>query len=218
MIRVDIIKTLIIRVLKWLNLYSLYCLRKGGALKNAGWFNSFRSGIPLDGDGNPIPWLTYSAIRFIEKRIRSEMSVFEYSCGNSTLWWSKRVKRLVSCEHNKEWYEKILKLIPSNIELYQIDLEYGGDYSQKISEYNQTFDIIVIDGRDRVNCVKNCLNALKEDGVIIWDNSERDYYEEGFIFLLANGYKRIDFEGMGPVNVDSWRTSIFYKDKNCFGI
>lgn len=212
-----IIEALAIYILKKFDLYSLFCLRKGH-LKNVGWFKSFRVGEPVDSDGNPIPWMTYSAINFIEKRINKEMTVFEYGCGNSTLWWSNRVKHVISCEHNRNWYEKMRSIIPCNVELYHIELQYGDEYSKKVSENMGRFDIIVIDGRDRVNCSKNCLLSLKRNGVIIWDNSDRESYEEGYNYLLQNGYKRLDFEGMGPVNVDSWSTSIFYKEENCLGI
>lgn len=215
---IGFIRATIINVLKFFDLYSLYCLRRGGALKDAGWFKSFKTKTPIDRDGKPIPWMTYSAISFLERRINSNLTVFEYGCGNSTFWWARRVKNIVSCEHDMSWHEKIKELIPVNAELYHINLEYNGKYSKFISKYNQVFDIIVIDGRDRVNCAKNSLSALKENGVIIWDNSDRDCYEEGYIYLLNSGYKKIDFEGMGPVHEFSWCTSIFYKGENCLNI
>lgn len=208
----------IVSIMRKMNLFSLYSLRKWGYLKEVGWFESFRLGIPIDGNGNPIPWMTYCSISFLDKRINSDMSVFEYSCGNSTLWWAKRVQKLISCEHDKVWHERMKQLIPANVELYQIDLEYGGAYCHKISEYSQAFDIIVIDGRDRNNCAKNCLHALKKNGVIIWDNSDRECYREGYDYLLQHGYKRIDLEGMGPVNEIAWCTSIFYREGNCLNI
>lgn len=205
-------------VLKLLNVYPLYCLKRSGFLRNSGWFKSFTTGISIDNKGAPIPWITYAAISFLEKRIHNNMVVFEYSCGNSTLWWASRIKNLISCEHDQAWYEKMKQKIPQNVELCHINLEYGGNYSKKIAEYNKKYDIIIIDGRDRVNCAKNSLSAIKEDGVFIWDNSDRDSYKEGYDYLLYHGYKRLDFDGMGPINVDSWCTSIFYKPSNCLNI
>jgi len=208
----------LVYILNKLGVYSSICLWRSGHLKDVGWFNSFRLGTPVDAAGNPLPWMTYSSISFLEKRINPDMTVFEYSCGNSTLWWANRVKRMISCEHDIAWHSKMLGLIPSNVELYQINLEYGGAYCHKISEYTAMFDIIIVDGRDRNNCAKNCLNALRKNGVIIWDNSDRDSYKEGFIFLLQHGYKKLDFDGMGPINAYSWSTSIFYKPDNCLNI
>ena len=152
---------------------------------------------------------------------QSELSLtrlFEYGSGGSTLWWASRVKEIFSVEHDKYWFQKVSADIPPNVKLIYIDLDYGGAYSKKIGEFNNKFDIIIIDGRDRINCVMNALQAIKPDGVFIWDNSDREAYREGYDYLLINGYNRIDFEGMGPINLDSWCTSVFYRKENCIGI
>lgn len=62
-----IIKFVIKPVLKILDLDSLYCLRKSGYLKKAGWFRSYKEQLPIDNNGNPIPWMTYPSISFLEK-------------------------------------------------------------------------------------------------------------------------------------------------------
>ncbi|WP_254563464.1 class I SAM-dependent methyltransferase [Oscillatoria sp. HE19RPO] len=204
--------------LKKLGIYASYDLMKSGALNELGWFRSYREEKPVDKDGNPTPWMTYPAIAFLEKRIKPEMTVFEYGSGNSTLWWAERVKFVISCEHNRQWYEQVKKDIPENVELHYVELKKGGEYCEKIIKYSGKLDLVVIDGRDRVNCARNSLKALKNEGVIIWDNSDRDQYNEGYSLLLRNGYKRLDFTGMGPINVQSWCTSLFYRKLNCLGL
>ena len=146
------------------------------------------------------------------------MRVFEYGSGNSTLWWSERVASLVACEHEEDWFKNISKKIPATVDYRHCVLEYGGEYCKQISSFTAEFDCIIIDGRDRVNCAINAIAALKENGIIIWDNSDRESYEEGYSFLLSNEFKRIDFWGIGPINPYSWCTSIFYREKNCLGI
>ncbi len=206
-------------LLKFFDLDSLYRLRTSGYLKDTGWFKSFKLGMPVDNFRNPIPWYTYPAISFIEKRVHNQMVVFEYGCGNSTLWWASRVKKVVSCEHDRDWYEKMKRKVPSNVELHHVDLgSENGHYAQKVNAYRNEFDVIVIDGLDRVNCARNCLPALKEYGVIIWDNSDRAEYEEGYRYLSDNGYKRLDFNGIGPIVTILTSTSVFYRGNNCLGI
>jgi|NOAtaT_7_FD_contig_123_15036_length_2841_multi_5_in_1_out_0_2 hypothetical protein len=183
-----------------------------------GWFTSVAIGLPVDRDGNCLPWFTYPAISFLEGKVQSDMNVFEYGSGNSTLWWSQKVSKVISCEHDSDWYNSLQKRLPSNVEYRHYDLEFGGEYCKAILSYNQTFDIIVIDGRDRVNCAKNSLEALRENGVIIWDNSDRKRYREGYSYLIQSGFRRLDFEGLGPINNNKWCTSIFYRSNNCFGI
>lgn len=187
-------------------------------LKQEGWFKSYRRTKPVDNEGKPIPWFTYPSLEFLKKRINKNMSVFEYGSGSSTLWWSERVKRVVSCEHDFIWYSKMKKKTESfsNVELLYRELEEG--YEREAFRYTSTFDIIVIDGRERIKCAVNSLRALKDDGVIIWDNSDRTKYSEGFETLLREGFKRIGFKGIGAGGYRSWETSIFYKTSNCLRI
>lgn len=187
-------------------------------LEETGWFRSAEERVPVDRDGNCLPWFTYPAISFLNRRIQSDMTAFEYGSGNSTLWLSQKVSRVVSYEHDFSWYCSMKERVPSNVEYRHCDLEYGGDYCKAILGYNDRFNIVLIDGRDRVNCVKNSLGALRENGVIVWDNTERESYQEGYSYLTRNGFRRLDFEGHGPVNTYRWCTSIFYRSNNCFGI
>jgi hypothetical protein len=53
------------------------------------------------------PWLTFSALRFLEKILNSNMQVFEYGSGGSTLYFAKRCRHLISVEHDQEWACKV---------------------------------------------------------------------------------------------------------------
>lgn len=187
-------------------------------LEDVGWFRSAEERLPVDRNGNCLPWITYPAISFLNNKVRSDMVVFEYGSGNSTLWWSERVSSIVSYEHNRDWHNSFKEIVPTNVEYVYCSLDYGGEYSKAIQKYKNKFSIVVIDGRDRVNCALNSIGALRDDGLIIWDNSDREEYEIGYSYLMDNGFRRLDFEGHGPINTYIWCTSIFYRDNNCFGI
>lgn len=204
-------------IFKKLNLLSFYSLKKSGYLYDKGWFQSFKSGMAEDRDGKPIPWMTYSFVDFLEPRLDKTFNVFEYGCGNSSLWWLERINKLTSCENNEEWYSRIKQHESKSYSLLLRKVE-DGSYARSISEQDQTYDIIIIDGQDRVNCAKECVKQLKTNGVILWDNSDREEYAEGYQFLINQGFKRIDFYGLGPINVMAWSTSVFYKEQNCLGI
>lgn len=185
-------------------------------LESVGWFASVFSGMAVDGENRPIPWLTYPAIAFLEGRLRKEMSLFEFGSGNSTLWWAGRVRRVVSCEHDPAWYERMAPKMPENVQYLQAALDNG--YSEAIAQYENEFDVVVIDGRKRVECAQNSLAALKADGVIVWDNTDREKYRPGMEFLRDAGFRQLDFDGMVPILPVKSRTSIFYRASNCFGI
>ncbi len=187
-------------------------------LSQSGWFLSMITELPVNKAGAPIPWFTYSGIAFIEPRVKAHMNVLEFGCGQSTLWWSSRIAHITSVEHEYAWYQKIKAQTPENVDLNWVELVRGGEYSKMPLKYQDVFDIVVIDGRDRVNCSYNVLQCLKKDGIIIWDNSDRTDYIDGYDFLHNNGFKRIDFISMGPCAPVAWGTSIFYRNENCFGI
>jgi len=192
--------------------------RNGSALVENGWFRSFKEKKSIDKNGDPIPWMTYPFIRYIESNLDKDVNVFEYGCGNSTLWWAKRTRKVVACEHDPTWCKEIENQAPLNVSLYCVALSPNSAYSEFIASYKKEFDVIVVDGRDRVACVKNAVEALTEKGVIIWDNSDRPEYDEGYSFLLDSGFRRLDFFGMGPINNYEWCTSVFYKSSNILGI
>ena len=187
-------------------------------MEDNGWFRSVEEGLPVDREGNCLPWFPYPAISFLKGRIQSDMAVFEYGSGNSTLWWAEQVSSVTSYEHDSEWFNSLRERMPSNVEYVYCELNYGGEYSKGILGYKNRFNIVVVDGRDRVNCAKNSLVALRDDGVIIWDNGDRDKYQDGYSYLMQRGFKRLDFEGLAPISIHPSCTSIFYRDKNCLSV
>lgn len=196
----------------------LLTMNSSGYLNEIGWINSFKNQMPIDKDSKPLPWVTYGFIDFISERLNKSMDIFEYGSGNSTLWYSKKVNSVISIEHDKKWFEKINKSMPENVNIYYQELVYGGEYSTFSNKLNKKFDIVIIDGRDRVNSIKSAINSIKEQGIIILDDSERDTYQEGRNFLLDNDFKKIDFWGISPGLFYKKNTTIFYKNDNCLGI
>jgi precorrin-6B methylase 2 len=188
-----------------------------GYLSTTGWFRSLVLRSSIGARGEPLPWLTYPSLRFIESKLGPEMEVFEFGSGASTLWWAPRVRRVVSCEDDREWLERTRALAPANVHLIHATSE-GQAYSSAILPYTQQFDVVVIDGSDRVECARSCIGALKPGGVIVWDNTDREQYLPGFEFLREQGFRRVDFVGMTPINLFESSTSIFYRDRNCLGL
>lgn len=172
-----------------------------------------------DEEGIVNPWMGRTVVDFLRKRLKYNMRVFEWGCGNSTLFWSHYVKEVVSVEHNYTWYEKMKKIVPENVNVQYCELEYGGEYCRKILENGQLFDIIVIDGRDRVNCAASAVKSLNPQGVIVWDNSERESYVQGYQMLQELGFKKIEFSSIiyGLPGTEDF-TAIFYRDNNILEI
>jgi hypothetical protein len=213
---VTFIKQQLVAALSKTDLLAMYALRKHGFLAEVGWFESWRTKQSIDAAGCPIPWITYPCLSFLSPRIDSRMEVFEFGCGNSTLWWADRVSKVVCCEHDSKWYSAMKLQAGPNVQLELKTLDDG--YASFIDQFPHRFHIVIIDGRDRINCIKHSLNSLAPGGILLLDNSERPQYLPGIEFLMHNGFRRLDFEGPGPVVTDRWTTSIFYKRENCLNI
>jgi hypothetical protein len=121
-------------------------------LVSRGWIESRRTKRSVDAEGRPLPWITYGAIDFLTERARETFTVFEFGSGNSTLWWAERVAHVTSVEHDEKWAQRVARRLPGNVTYSYVPLERDGDYCRAASASGETFDIVVVDGRDRVNC------------------------------------------------------------------
>jgi hypothetical protein len=65
------------------------------------------------------PWLTYDAIQYLTKHIGSNLKVFEFGSGGSTLFWAERATMCVSVEHDPGW---VARLRPLLSQAPQVDL------------------------------------------------------------------------------------------------
>jgi len=193
------------------------------------------------------PWVTFSAIRFMDRVVSRCSSVFEYGCGGSTLFFSRRVRELVTVEHDREWLDRTSSAIqPGGDFVWHSHFEpptslgrsslpsrdpdsYGSSasefagmsfeaYARSIDRYpDDHFDLVLIDGRARPACYKHAVSKVKQGGHIVLDNAERDEYE--FIEQHARtlGYPILDFWGPGPYNKYVWRTIVIQKQGRITG-
>lgn len=212
------IKNIVWRFLSLINLGGCVQLMLKSQLLEDGWFKSFNTKRSIDKNGKPIPWNTYPYIKFIGPRLNKNLEVFEFGSGNSTIWYAERVKNITSVENDKTWFEMISGRTPSNSEIIYRDLVPEGEYAKEVARKNKQYNIIIVDGRDRVNCIKNSIPFLTDDGVLVFDNSDLPIYKEGIDHLKESGFKKIDFIGMSPVTAHCNYTSVFYKTGNCLDI
>jgi hypothetical protein len=187
-------------------------------LETSGWLKSLELKMPVDANARPIPWYSYPMVEFLSRRIRPEMQVFEFGSGNSTLWWAERVDSVTAVEHHPQWAARMASEVPENVSLLHVPLEPDGDYCRSARRSNKQFHVIVIDGRDRVNCARRGFAALRDDGVIVWDDSQRSRYKPGHRYLARREFRRLEFVGLGPMDPHPKETSIFYRDGNCLGL
>lgn len=199
-------------------LRALLSYRYNGYLAELGWFVAYKTKTAINSQGRPIPWCTYGFNDFIDERLQDHFDVLEFGSGNGTLYYATKVNKIKAIEHDKVWFDKIKKNMPSNVDLVFKDYVKDGEYSKYCSETDDRYHILIVDGRDRVNCAKKSYQYLCEDGILVLDDSEREEYSEVYDVLAQEGFKNIGFTGISPGCFYNKMTTIFYRDNNCVGL
>lgn len=187
------------------------------------WLRSFRKGYLID---RQIPWLCFPAIEYLEAETPNSPRVFEYGSGASTLFWLRKGGTVTSVEHDAQWYKILLQLLgeESRVDYRLMEAEdldpsivpspadpnvaHSGNekyahsdftkYVTQIDEFpDEYFDVVVVDGRSRAACVGHAVPKVKPGGMLVLDNSNREYYLANTQHLLAD-FTRLRFWGLIP--------------------
>lgn len=157
------------------------------------------------------PWTSPASIAIFEATLTKDMTAFEFGSGASTLFFARRVGRLISLEHDASWYNRVQQNLKAagvvnteyrlrepkpEVEDHEEDLVMNGipmkhtfagpfrDYSSAIGEFpDEHFDFVLVDGRARVDCIIRSIPKLKKGGILVLDNSERERYRMAFEVL-----------------------------------
>lgn len=189
-----------------------------GTLRKLGWMRSIGDEGPVDGEGMPVPWWTYSGIHFVERSLRGDETVFEYGSGQSTRWLARRVKAVHSVEHDAGWARTVRASLSDNVSLMEkpcngdgLSAPDGDEYVTAIRAVTRP-DVVVIDGRARLSCVEEVCRLATGHELIIVDDSHWPAYAPALLQLAGAGFARIDFVGPGPARTNFSATSAFFSD------
>lgn len=133
-------------------------------------------------DNEILPFLNRDFLESLKKHDISKWSVFEWGAGFSTLWFGRRVAKLVSVENDETWFRKLQSQVGqkelSRVDLRLRPLEAGlpCKYTEAINEDNEKYDMIIVDGRNRSLCGMEALKHLKPGGWIVLDDAQREKY------------------------------------------
>lgn len=149
-----------------------------------------------------LPWVTDGAANFldgfifnIKQKHKRNPQVFEFGAGNSTLYFLSRGCFVTSIEHDKLWADQIrgtanLFGYSSQLQLHRLDRPYHEIFNADESQA----DLVFIDGRDRVRCLEQVINACSVSTVLVLDNTERMGEKYSAYNKLLENYHCIHFE------------------------
>ena len=182
----------------------------------SGHFLSSLRRAAVDGRGQPLPWYTLPCIDFLTLRDFKGKSVLEFGGGQSSVWWGRHAKDVMTFEGNPDWFNRIRTSMPANVDLRLVKGTSPEERVKEISEAlsgvnRRVFDIVVIDGLDRRQLVPLACEHLAQGGIIICDNAEGYGFHEAF---RDRGLSRVDFYGHAPGVILPHSTSIVFRSNS----
>ncbi|NEO52708.1 MAG: hypothetical protein F6K54_06220 [Okeania sp. SIO3B5] len=128
------------------------------------------------------PLLTKEAIQFLENffQQKTDARVLEFGSGGSTIWLSKLTKNLTSIEHDAKWFQQIKNYIEKQKNCHPVDIKLLPRPYHTICEKlpEASFDLIIVDGRDRMKCFEASIKLLKPGGILMLDDAQRGRYKQ----------------------------------------
>jgi hypothetical protein len=133
-------------------------------------------------DKDSTPWLPSGMMELFESWDTKDLYMWEWGCGGSTPWFGERVKKLWSMEHDGDWYNKVKKQCKDLENVYLMQKPLSGDYITEITRFpDDFFDCIIVDGRNRVECVKAAVRKTRK--FLILDNALRGRYAPAIQYI-----------------------------------
>ncbi len=155
-----------------------------------------------------LPWLTFPAIDFL-KRLPRDLTIFEYGCGMSTSWYGRRFREIYGVDDNPEWFRRVSEAV-AGLANVQIALEIAPErYITAIDRTShEQFDMVIVDGKHRLHCLRHALTKLRVGGVLVVDNTdaEPELVEEMRAHSPRESHR---FPGYGPGAFHPWETRIW---------
>ncbi|MCY2976271.1 MAG: hypothetical protein NTW52_16575 [Planctomycetota bacterium] len=134
-----------------------------------------------------LPWISYDAIDMLSKHLNPDSRVLEFGSGMSTIWYATHAGRVVSVEDNKEWFDSIRNVFQKN-QYTNIEYSLAGTqfaYTNAGVKAGGLFDLIMVDGSYRSDCIKDSLPLLASGGIVYLDNSDKHSSSSGGDTRLA---------------------------------
>jgi hypothetical protein len=146
-----------------------------------------------------VPWWTFRASDEVAAFLttRPGARVFEWGSGASTAWLSRRAGSVTSVEHDASWADLVRPVLPGNAAVHVVEparatgrpgeqlSEKAGfegldfeEYVAAVDETDGRYDVIVVDGRARSSCFARAVTRLAPDGVLVFDNVDRQRYRD----------------------------------------
>lgn len=179
--------------------------------------------------GLVFPWYVKSFLDVLVKWDIKSKNVLEFGCGASTVWWAWYAKSVISVDNNLEWIVAVKDFIKkfgliNSLTIYEPVFE-GEDslesayvhvvdkfqriFQRGLGDDQWKFDIAIVDGMYRDECVFAALGCIKPGGVLIIDNWMQPsvWVAEEETQNILSTYESEIYKQEGHPD---WQTAVFY--------
>ncbi len=155
-------------------------------------------------------WLPFGLMTELDAFVDSTTRVFEFGGGGSTAWFADRVGEVVTVEHEAAWFAMLRERmgpLPNVSVSYCSSADSYSQYVASIDDYpDDSFDVIVVDGRERVRCFSHAIPKLRPGGWLLIDDVERQRYSP--VFGMVDWPRRV-IRGFAPCKPTLAHTAVF---------
>jgi len=131
-----------------------------------------------------LPWISYKAISTLKTFLNKNSRVLEFGSGMSTVWYAAHAGEVCSVEDYRPWYDKVSIELEKR-SLKNINYHFASspeEYYSFMTDDPEGFDLVMVDGSTRGDCLKHAAKLLKPGGIIYLDNSDKCVKREDIRF------------------------------------
>jgi hypothetical protein len=168
-----------------------------------------------------VPWWPYDAVAWVAANLPPAPRVFEYGGGGSTLWLEDLGAQVTTVEHDAQWSKQLAEVTgPGTTLLFRPAERFGvvtdpyrpgffDVYAGTIDgEPDASLDLVIIDGRARIECARRAMPKVKPGGLLLFDDTDLARLRP--VVALLGSWERHVFTGLkpgqrGPAQTSAWR-------------
>lgn len=152
------------------------------------------------------------AVEQLDKLVFPGARILEWGSGGSSIFFAERGAGVICIEHDRSWArlvrtELARRRLSERVTINRIDL--SADYVAVVDRLDGRFDLVVVDGRRRVECVEKARNRVAAGGWLVLDDSDRQAYSAA-IEQMA-GWHNLVFKGPRPQTKDDPQTTFWQR-------
>lgn len=166
------------------------------------------------------PWWPYDAVAWVASALPPRPRVFEYGGGGSTLWLHDRGAQVTVAEHDAGWHAQLAAALPTGVRVLLVPPQPAGSITSAVEpgffddyaaaadgEPDGSLDLVIVDGRARVDCALRAMPKVKPGGLLLLDDTDRPRYRPAADALA--GWERHVFAGLKPGQRFAAQTSVW---------